>query len=183
VGAVAIAVIAPTMTSADAAVIASGTTTITTPTATIKALAKKGVSISVLKPATVKKTAAGTVVTLPVVAGTDADVSQLVGTIVNGGAFEFENCKTHKEFVVKNITLDLTNFVVTAQVGRSKNGPTALTELALIDFSADPTGGSVTGDLPLTVDGAAALNKALGATVLAAGDNLGTLVSTVTYAP
>jgi hypothetical protein len=153
--------------------ITGGTTTIKANNATVTFLATHNVKPTAIAPATLT----GTSLILPVKGGAVTSKS-LVGAITHRGGVKFATAK--KSFVLSRITLVKTGNKahLMAKVGKRVLPLGTITGLKTAVSGKTAT---VTGELHLSKDVAAVINKLLGKHVVSAGYDFGSFTSTLTF--
>lgn len=172
-----------TIGTANAAPVAGGSTTITTSTALGRTLLKAGVIAFPANGAT------GTVVTVnpPVftatfpVSGGDVDLAQFIGSVEHRGELVFANVVKGRVLTLNAVQVNLIDFTISTRVkGTDVDVPT----FTLGDVAIDAAAGTLTAaDVRLTAEAATALNSALSTRVFTAGLLIGSVSTSVTFAP
>lgn len=179
--AASVAVVAGTTGTAVAAPVVGGTTTITTSAALGTTLLKAGI---IAYPA---NGATGTVVSTkpPVftasfpVTGGDVDFSLFTGSVQHRGDLVFRNLCKGKTLTLTSVQVNLLDFTISTRV---KGTQVDLGTFSLGDVVVEGTT-LTAGDVRLTAEAATALNSALSTRVFTEGLLVGSVSSTLTFAP
>lgn len=168
---------------ADAATVASGTTTVTVPRSFVQQAAGSGITATTNSPATeaYDGTSRTVAVTFPVTGG-NANVTTLTGSLTHGGSLTVRDVCTRKKITLTGLTWSVRSDTVSALE------PDGVTSVVLFDLggtvqiSAGSPQSYSASQATIDPAGASYLDSALGTTFFAAGQVVGSFATSYTYA-